>query len=118
MVTEKLVDADGNPMDLHSTDVELAYRTNGMTAMRASCKSGEYTNCYIDEDDSSILHVIFHNHHLGIGRLTREISVNIDNPHFEHDMENIRFKDYVDTIVLVEFGGSIDNRIVIDTKVS
>ena len=38
-VLEKLMDADGNPMDLYNTDIELAYQTDGMTTMKACCKN-------------------------------------------------------------------------------
>ena len=113
-VIEKLMDADGNPMDLYNTDIELAYQTDGMTTMKACCKNGVCCNCYIDENDHSILHVLFDNHKLGVGRLAREVTVNIINPHFEDDTESVRFKEYADTIVLVSFGGTLDNKIVID----
>ena len=113
-IIEKLVDVNGNPMDFHYTDVELVYQTDGNATMKACCKEGVCCNCYIDEIDGSKLHVIFDNHHLGVGRLAREVTVNIPNPHFEKDMENVRIKDYADTILLVSFGGTFDNKVVID----
>lgn len=113
-VIERLVDIDGNPMDLQYIDIELVYQTDGLATMKASCKEGVCCNCYIDDDDNSKLHVIFDNHHLGVGRLVREVTINIANPHFEHDMENVRIKDYANSIVLVPFGGTYNNKIVID----
>lgn len=114
-IIEQLIDAQGQPVDISAMDIVLIYSTDNFNTLKATCKNGECTNCYIDIEDNSKLHVIFSRHYLGVGKLAREVSIAIDNPHFKENIENVRFKEFA-SIELVAFGGSADNKVIDNTS--
>lgn len=112
-VIEQFLDANGEPLDVNTLNIELCYETDKYTSYSASFRNGHGLNCYIDEDDNSKLHVTFAEHKLAPGTLTRTVTFFVDNNRFPDNTENIRMREHTD-VELVRIGGNNSSFTVAD----
>ena len=103
-LSSNFFDTNGDPIDISSIDVLLIYKTKGWEQYNVSRIAGVETNCYLDSEDPSKLHIVFENHNLQAGDLTREITLKIENSAFKDGVQNIIYNPSTD-IELVAIGG-------------
>lgn len=86
---ESFLDAAGDPVDITNIDIEIVYYTSGWERYTVSRIGGVPVNCVFSEAEPTKLTVIFQNHGLGRGILSREITLLIDNVNFASGKQKV-----------------------------
>jgi len=86
---ESFLDAAGDPVDITNIDIEIVYYTSGWERYTVSRIGGVPVNCVFSEAEPTKLTVVFQNHGLGRGILSREITLLIDNVNFASGKQKV-----------------------------
>ena len=96
-ISERIIDAQGVPLDLTEMDFDIRYSTTGYNVYVVSKHGSETVRCSIDTDDHSLLHVTLEDHGLKPGQLVREFTFRTDPPAgWDGNINDITKKQYAE----------------------
>ncbi|MDD4437294.1 MAG: hypothetical protein PHS04_04580 [Tissierellia bacterium] len=85
---EQFFDSEGEAIDITNIDIQIIYLSQWGEYIVSKTSAGN-NNCYLDELDSTKLHVVFQNHGLKEGVLRKEITLLIDNVNFASGKQKV-----------------------------